>query len=74
MEAELMRLHLEWIAAGTGTTVATTTEVTALTGAGFLAPIIAVFFFLLVWWGVPVMEWFVKQLYKAVDKLYDFWH
>lgn len=70
----MLQLHLEWIAAGTGTTVATTTEVTALTGAGFFAPILAGFFFIVVWYGTPIIEWFIKQLYRAVDKLYDFWH
>lgn len=64
------QLTAEFIAGATGS-LTTTSEVVLFNG---LIGLIASFFFILVWTGVPVIEWFVKQLYKAVDKLYDFWH
>jgi hypothetical protein len=70
----LAQLHAEVIASMTGNTVATTTEVTLLTGMGFFAPILCFLFFVLVWTGVPLMEKFINFLYKCVDKLHDFWN
>lgn len=70
----LAQLHAEVIASMTGNTIATTTEVTLLTGMGFFAPILAGFFFIIVFTGAPLIEKGVEFLYKCVDKLYDFWH
>lgn len=72
MDAELLRLHLAASDAFTGNTVGPA-MVTMFSGE-MIASLVAAFFFIVVWWGAPIIEWFVKQLYKAVDKLYDFWH
>lgn len=73
MEAQLLQLHAEVIAGMTGNTVGPP-AVTILTGAGTFTLLVGVFFFIVVWTGVPIIERFINFLYKAVDKLYDFWH
>lgn len=64
------QLTAEFIAGATGS-LTTTSEIVAFSG---IIGMIATFFFVIVWVGVPIIERFVNFLYKCVDKLYDFWH
>lgn len=73
MQAQLLELHLAASAAFTGNTVGPP-AVTILTGAGTFTLLVGVFFFIVVWTGVPIIEKFINFLYKGVDKLHDFWH
>lgn len=65
----LAQLHAEVIAGMTGNTIATTTEVTILTGTGTFTLLVGVFFFIVVWTGAPIIEWFVEGLLRMVDKI-----
>lgn len=71
IEAEMLRLHIAWIEAGTGTLV-TTAEVTPILSIAFFAPILGAFFFIIAFGFTPVIEWVLDFIEKSVDKLYDF--